>query len=198
MFSGIIESLGRVEKIIPKHGNLNIWISCSFIDDIYIDQSIAHDGCCLTVDALESGCYRVTAIAETLDKTNLKSWYSGYIVNLERSIRAGGRMDGHFMQGHVDTCGSCIKIDEKNGSWEVWFSCSKGFESLIVSKGSIAINGVSLTLVDLRDTEFSVHIIPYTFHHSNFQNLKIGDKVNIEFDIIGKYVTRWMSLRAKS
>lgn len=192
MFTGIIEALGKIEQIEADVSNLNFTISSPFAHELKIDQSVAHDGVCLTVTALSGNQYKVTAIEETLLKTNLKQWQTGQWVNLERAMPAGGRMDGHIVQGHVDMTAECLAIQEKNGSWEFRFSHEAG-EYFCVPKGSVSVNGVSLTVVEASPSGFSVAIIPYTFAHTTFQYLKAGDRVNLEFDIIGKYIQRYLN-----
>jgi riboflavin synthase len=188
MFTGIIETQGKLEAIRHEGTNVHFTLSSSFTDELRIDQSVAHDGCCLTVVDIQGKSYTVTAIQETLNKTNLGHWNVGHSVNLERCMAAGGRFDGHIVQGHVDTTAECISINDLNGSWEYTFSYIG--DQLTVEKGSITINGVSLTVVNSQANQFSVCIIPYTYEHTNFNELKVGSTVNLEFDIIGKYVAR--------
>lgn len=192
MFSGIIEALGKVTHLERENTNLHLTVSSPFTSEIKIDQSIAHNGVCLTVVAIDGDKYVVTAIDETLRKTNLGSLSVGDDVNLERCLRMGDRLDGHMVQGHVDQTATCIEVKEENGSWRYAFEYSAQ-EHFTVSKGSITVNGVSLTVVDSRDNFFSVAIIPYTYEHTTFKHFKVGSVVNIEFDVIGKYVTRYMS-----
>jgi riboflavin synthase len=192
MFTGIIETQGKLEAIRHEGTNVHFTLSSSFTDELRIDQSVAHDGCCLTVVDIQGESYTVTAIQETLNKTNLSNWKVGHSVNLERCMAAGGRFDGHIVQGHVDTTAECISINDLNGSWEYTFSYIG--DQLTVEKGSITINGVSLTVVNSQANQFSVCIIPYTYEHTNFNELKVGSSVNLEFDIIGKYVARLMGL----
>ncbi|HEY8404078.1 MAG TPA: riboflavin synthase [Flavobacteriales bacterium] len=194
MFSGIVEAKGIVQDLVAEQSNLHLIISCPFTQELKIDQSVAHNGVCLTVVKVNGTTYTVTAIEETLRKTNLGSLKKGDIVNLERCIRLGDRIDGHMVQGHVDTTATCTGIEDQNGSWKFSFQYEPGIEHITVPKGSICINGVSLTVVDSTRNAFSVCIIPYTFEHTNFSTLKVGDKVNLEFDIIGKYVARYMEL----
>ena len=191
MFTGIIETQGKLEAIRHEGTNVHFTLSSSFTDELRIDQSVAHDGCCLTVVDIQGKSYTVTAIQETLNKTNLGHWNVGHSVNLERCMAAGGRFDGHIVQGHVDTTAECISINDLNGSWEYTFSYIG--DQLTVEKGSITINGVSLTVVNSQANQFSVCIIPYTYEHTNFNELKVGSTVNLEFDIIGKYVARLMA-----
>lgn len=190
MFTGIIESLGEIKHIDKEGSNVHFTVSCKFTNELKVDQSVAHNGVCLTVVDISGDEYTVTAIDETLKKTNLKYWELGTKVNLERCMQMNGRLDGHIVQGHVDTVGVCKKIEEVDGSWEFYFSYDD--QQVTVPKGSITINGVSLTVVESLDNGFSVCIIPYTYEHTNFKYLKVGDSVNLEFDIIGKYVARLM------
>ena len=190
MFTGIIEEIGSVKAISREAGNIHFTIAAKMTKELKVDQSIAHNGCCLTVVAIDEECYQVTAIQETLDKTNLNHWEIGTEVNLERCLVMNGRLDGHIVQGHVDTVATCTHYEEQNGSWKYTFQYKD--EQLTVEKGSITINGTSLTVVDSQEKGFSVCIIPYTFENTNFKNLKTGDIVNLEFDIIGKYVAKWM------
>jgi len=187
MFTGIIESLGTVLKIEKKDTNLTFFIQCNFLDELKIDQSVAHNGVCLTVDGIFEDHYSVTAIKETLDKTNLGNLSVGNELNLERCLKVGDRLDGHIVQGHVDGTGIVTEVKDMNGSWEYHFEYPHG-EFITVSKGSICVNGVSLTVVNSGFGSFSVAIIPYTYEHTNFHELKAGDKVNLEFDIVGKYI----------
>ena len=190
MFTGIIEEIGSVKAISREAGNIHFTIAAKMTKELKVDQSVAHNGCCLTVVAIHEECYQVTAIQETLDKTNLNHWEIGTKVNLERCLLMNGRLDGHIVQGHVDTVATCTHYEEQNGSWKYTFQYKD--EQLTVEKGSITINGTSLTVVDSQEKGFSVCIIPYTFENTNFKNLKTGDIVNLEFDIIGKYVAKWM------
>lgn len=190
MFTGIIEEIGSVKAISREAGNIHFTIAAKMTKELKVDQSVAHNGCCLTVVAIHDDCYKVTAIQETLDKTNLNHWEIGTKVNLERCLVMNGRLDGHIVQGHVDTVATCTHYEEQNGSWKYTFQYKD--EQLTVEKGSITINGTSLTVVDSQEKGFSVCIIPYTFENTNFKNLKTGDIVNLEFDIIGKYVAKWM------
>ena len=190
MFTGIIEEIGSVKAISREAGNIHFTIAAKMTKELKVDQSVAHNGCCLTVVAIHEECYQVTAIQETLDKTNLNHWEIGTKVNLERCLVMNGRLDGHIVQGHVDTVATCTHYEEQNGSWKYTFQYK--YEQLTVEKGSITINGTSLTVVDSQEKGFSVCIIPFTFENTNFKNLKTGDIVNLEFDIIGKYVAKWM------
>jgi riboflavin synthase len=190
MFTGIIEEVAEVTKIEKEQGNIHFSLKSKMTSELKIDQSVAHNGCCLTVVNIENDIYTVTAIQETLDKTNLNQWEIGTRVNLERCMQMNGRLDGHIVQGHVDTIGICTQIENQNGSWK--FSFNYQNIQLTVEKGSITINGTSLTVVDSKKDSFSVCIIPYTYEHTNFSSIKVGDQVNLEFDIIGKYVAKWL------
>lgn len=190
MFTGIIEELGIVEKIQKDGENIHFTISAPFTHELKIDQSVAHNGCCLTVVEINEDQYVVTAIQETLNKTNLSNWNAGTKVNLERCMIMNGRLDGHIVQGHVDTTAKCTAIENQDGSWKFTFAYNANQPT--VEKGSVTINGTSLTVVDSKPSEFSVCIIPYTYEHTNFHQLKLGDKINLEFDIIGKYVAKLM------
>jgi riboflavin synthase len=193
MFTGIIEQLGELKNKVIDGGNVHFTIESSFTHELKIDQSVAHNGCCLTVVAIQDNEYRVTAIQETLEKTNLNSWEIGSKINLERCLPFNGRLDGHIVQGHVDTVGICTEIEDQNGSWKYSFTYNSA--DLTVEKGSIAVNGTSLTVVDSTQNSFSVCIIPYTYEFTNFHSLQVGDQVNLEFDIIGKYVAKWMAAK---
>jgi riboflavin synthase len=188
MFTGIIEQIGIVKAIREERSNVQFTLEATFTNELKIDQSIAHNGCCLTVINIQGKEYSVTAIQETLDKTNLGSWQVGTKVNLERCMVMNGRLDGHIVQGHVDTTAACIAIEDQQGSWKYTFRYAT--DQVTVEKGSITVNGTSLTVVDSKPNEFSVCIIPYTYEHTNFHALQVDDKVNIEFDIIGKYVAK--------
>lgn len=188
MFTGIIEQLGIVKSIRKEDKNIHFTIEAPFTNELKIDQSVAHNGCCLTVVEIDQQHYVVTAIQETLDKTNLKDWTIGTKVNLERCMQMNGRLDGHIVQGHVDSVATCVNIEDQSGSWKYTFEYIT--DQVTVEKGSITINGTSLTVVDSRSKSFSVCIIPYTYEHTNFHQLKAGDSVNLEFDIIGKYVAK--------
>lgn len=191
MFTGIIEATGKVEQIKQEGSNIHFSLSAPFKDELKIDQSVAHNGVCLTVVSIEKSTYTVTAISETLEKTNLSKWNIGDLVNLERCMKLGDRLDGHIVQGHVDTTAICKNVKTIDGSWEYEFEYKT--KDVTVPKGSITVNGVSLTVVQSQDNHFSVCIIPYTYEHTNFKQLREGDEVNIEFDIIGKYVSRLIS-----
>jgi riboflavin synthase len=193
MFTGIIETLGSIQEINIENTNLHITIGSSLVDELKIDQSVAHNGVCLTVVAITEDNYTVTAIHETIMKTNLSDWKTGDIVNLERAMKLGDRLDGHIVQGHVDQTGTCKSIAEMNGSWYFTFEYDEKLNNITIEKGSITVNGVSLTVVNSKENEFSVAIIPYTYEHTNFKKFKIGTKINLEFDVIGKYVSRLYS-----
>ena len=195
MFTGIIETLARVEKIENENSNINFTFSSKLTHELKIDQSVSHNGVCLTVVKIEENNYTVTAINETLKRTNLGTLNVGNHVNIERCMPANGRFDGHIVQGHVDTTAKCVKVNDLNGSWEFVFEHEKNKNFVTVEKGSITINGVSLTVVESTNTAFSVHIIPYTFEHTNFHEIKPGSIINLEFDIIGKYVAKMLSLK---
>ncbi|MBK9590276.1 MAG: riboflavin synthase [Crocinitomicaceae bacterium] len=188
MFTGIIEALARVEKIERENTNVHFTFSCPFTHELKIDQSVAHNGCCLTVVAINESNYTLTAIDETLKRTNLGLLKVGDVANVERCTQVGSRLDGHIVQGHVDTTGTCTAVIDLGGSTEFVFTYD--YDDVTVSKGSITVNGVSLTVVKSEDKLFSVHIIPYTIEHTNFHGIKVSSVVNLEFDIIGKYVKR--------
>ena len=190
MFTGIIETLGRVVKIQNDKGNTHFTIQTDITNELKVDQSVAHNGVCLTVVDIMDDTYIVTAIKETLDKTTLNSLKLGAIVNLERGLKLGARLDGHMVQGHVDQVGQCIGVEEQNGSWIFRFEYDPSLGNVTIEKGSVTVNGVSLTVVDSKDNGFSVAIIPYTYAHTNFHTFKKGSIVNLEFDVIGKYVSR--------
>ncbi len=187
--------MGRLLAIEKKGTNVSFWVESTLYDSLKIDQSLSHNGVCLTVEELKDNRHRVTAIEETLSKTNLGRLTVGSTVNLERCMQMNGRIDGHIVQGHVDTTALCTSVIAKNGSWEYHFKMDEKFSTLIIEKGSITINGISLTLFNITTNSFTVAIIPYTFEHTNMQHLKEGDLVNIEFDMIGKYVNRIQSLQ---
>ncbi len=194
MFTGIIETLGSVEEIRKDNDNVHITVASTITESLKIDQSVAHNGVCLTVVALTGTHYTVTAIKETIDKTNLSDWKKGDLLNLERAMKLGDRLDGHIVQGHVDQIGICKSIKEANGSWYFTFEYDEKLNNITIEKGSITVNGVSLTVVNSLKNEFSVAIIPYTYKHTNFKDFKIGTKINLEFDVIGKYVSRLYGL----
>ncbi len=190
MFTGIIESLGIIEQIEKENDNLHITVRSSITSELKIDQSVAHNGICLTVVKIEDELYTVTAIKETILKTTIGNWKKGEWVNLERAMKLGDRLDGHIVQGHVDQIGRCKEVRETNGSWSFTFEYDASLNNLTIEKGSITINGVSLTVVNSKKNEFSVAIIPYTFEHTNFKTITEGEMVNLEFDVIGKYVAK--------
>lgn len=196
MFTGIIEAVGTIHEVRNEGTNIHYLIHSHISPELKIDQSVAHEGVCLTVTDIVAGAHWVTAVQETLDRTNLKNWGPGHVVNLERSLRVGDRLDGHMVQGHVDATGSCLTREDEDGSWRFRFRFPKEFAPLIVPKGSIAINGVSLTVIDPSISEFEVAIIPYTFEHTSFSRIRPNDVVNLEFDILGKYLQRHLELRA--
>ncbi|NGY36452.1 riboflavin synthase [Flavobacterium sp. XN-5] len=193
MFTGIIETLGTIQEIKKEKDNIHITINSSITAELKIDQSVSHNGICLTVVAITDSSYTVTAINETIQKTNIGGWTVGDSVNLERAMKLGDRLDGHIVQGHVDQTGICIEAEETNGSWHYTFEYDQALNNLTIEKGSITVNGVSLTVVNSKKNQFSVAIIPYTHEHTNFKNFVIGTKINLEFDVIGKYVSRLYS-----
>ena len=192
MFTGIIETLGEVENIVKEGTNVHFTVKSAICAELKIDQSVAHNGICLTVVALNENSHTVTAIEETLNKTSLGNLKIGSKVNLERCMQMNARLDGHIVQGHVDQTAICILVNELDGSWEYRFKYNSNLGNVTVEKGSICVNGISLTVVNSQADEFSVFIIPYTFEHTNLHEVKVGDTVNLEFDIIGKYVARLM------
>lgn len=197
MFTGIIENTGIVKEVIHNAGNKTFWISSPLWAELKIDQSLSHDGVCLTVEEIREGMHRVTAIAETLIKTCLGNWENGTAINLEQSMKLNRRLDGHIVQGHVDCVAECIGILENEGSWEFQFAFDKTFSALIIEKGSVTVNGISLTCFNVDAGLFTVAVIPYTFQNTNIRLLKIGSTVNIEWDIVGKYISRMISLKAQ-
>lgn len=190
MFTGIIETTGIVRKISTSGTNKSFEIESNIAHELKVDQSLSHNGVCLTIEKLEDNTHRVTAIEETLKKTNLGELKEGSEVNLERCMLMNGRIDGHIVQGHVDDTAVCTSVIEKNGSWEYEFQFNEKFAALVIEKGSICLNGISLTIFDVQKNGFKVAIIPYTFEHTNIKHIKAGDAVNIEFDVIGKYILR--------
>ena len=196
MFTGIVETTGIVKNITIDGSNKTIWIESDISKELKVDQSVSHSGACLTIEQVEENVHRITAIEETLKKTNLNDWKIGDLINLERSLKLDSRLDGHFVQGHVDGIAVCVSKKEKEGSWEYEFKFQKKFAELVIEKGSICVNGISLTAFDVKKRNFKVAIIPYTHDHTNIQVIKKGDPVNIEFDLIGKYVLRSLSLKA--
>jgi riboflavin synthase len=195
MFTGIIETTGIVTNIISTGTNKTFWIASPISADLKVDQSVAHSGVCLTVEKVENGQHQITAIEETLHKTNLNTWKTGTVVNIERCLTMNGRLDGHIVQGHVDAVATCQQVTDKDGSWEYTFSFDPKFAALVIEKGSIAINGTSLTVFNVTANTFTVAIIPYTYEHSNIHQVSAGSMVNIEFDMIGKYVARLYEVR---
>ncbi len=194
MFTGIIETTGVIKEVISNGSNRTFWIESPLSRELKTDQSVSHSGVCLTVEEVQGKRHRVTAIDETLQKTDLNTWKTGSTVNIERCLVVNARLDGHFVQGHADTTGTCRKRMEKDGSWEFEFEFPKKFAELMIEKGSIAVNGISLTAFNVKKKSFTVAIIPYTFEHTNIKEVNPGDKVNLEFDIIGKYIYRKFSL----
>ncbi len=195
MFSGIVEEFATVRKLVREQGNLHLTLTCSFVNELKIDQSVAHNGVCLTVVDIIGDEYTVTAMSETLERSNIGALKVGDKVNVERSMMMNGRLDGHIVQGHVDITAECVSVRDADGSWYFTFHypydaqmAAKGY--LTVDKGSVTVNGVSLTVCEPTEDSFSVAIIPYTFEHTNFHTIEVGTKVNIEFDIIGKYIAR--------
>ena len=195
MFTGIIETLGIIKDLKKENDNLHITVSSKITNELKIDQSVAHNGVCLTIVAINNDTYTVTAIKETILKTNLGDWKLGDIINIERAMKLGDRLDGHIVQGHVDQTGVCKSIKEAYGSWYFTFEYDKNYSNITIEKGSITVNGVSLTVVNSIENEFSVAIIPYTYEHTNFKKFKIGSKINLEFDVVGKYVARLYALK---
>ena len=198
MFTGIIESKGTIVKATPEGSNVHFTIASDISEALKVDQSVAHNGVCLTVVELSEGTHTVTAVEETLKRSSLGHWGAGSAVNLERAMKVDARLDGHLVQGHVDATGTCVEIDKRDGSWYFRFRYEPGEERLLVDKGSVCINGVSLTVVEPKGNEFSVAIIPYTYEHTNFKEMQVGQEVNLEFDIIGKYIARYAKLYAKA
>lgn len=190
MFTGIVEELGTVVAIEKEQSNLHLTIEAAVTPELKIDQSVAHNGVCLTVVAIKNNTYTVTAIKETLDKTNLSFLKKGDLVNLERAMKLGDRLDGHIVQGHVDQTGICTAIEEANGSTVFTFSYDETLQNITIEKGSITVNGTSLTVINSKKNEFSVAIIPYTYEHTVFKTFKVGTVVNLEFDVLGKYIAK--------
>ena len=197
MFTGIIEQKGRIEKMEREGSNVHFTVSAPFSSELQVDQSVAHDGVCLTVVKLDPGSYVVTAIKETMDRTSLSQWKEGHVVNLERCTQLGGRLDGHLVQGHVDTTATLRQVRDADGSWVLEFTHEVHPQFVTAPKGSITVNGISLTVVDSKPDGFSVAIIPYTWEHTNLDTLQPGDHVNLEFDVIGKYVARMLSQQGR-
>jgi len=195
MFTGIIEKTGAVKEVITHGTNTSFWVHSPLSGELKVDQSLSHNGICLTVEEIKNNLHRVTAIEETLLKTNAGSWKAGTQLNLERSMQLNGRLDGHIVQGHVDCTATCMAKSEKAGSWEFTFAFPATFAAYIIEKGSVTVNGISLTCFNVTKDRFTVAIIPYTFEHTNMNSLQKGDTVNIEWDMIGKYVTRIMKIQ---
>ena len=193
MFTGIIETLGTIQEIRKDKDNIHLTVNSSITKELKIDQSVAHNGICMTVVAILESNYTVTAIGETIKKTTISNWQTNESVNLERAMKLGDRLDGHIVQGHVDQIGTCIIAKETNGSWFYTFEYDESLRNITIEKGSVTVNGVSLTVVDSGKNKFSVAIIPYTYEHTNFKKIEAGTKVNLEFDVIGKYVSRLYS-----
>ena len=198
MFTGIIETIGTIKSITQYGSNYTYRIQSAIGQELKIDQSVAHDGVCLTVEQINGDTHQVTAIAETIAKTNLAQWKQGAVVNIERCMVMNGRLDGHIVQGHVDCTAVCTERIEKEGSWEYCFEFPTQFAALVIEKGSIAVNGTSLTCFDISNNSFKVAIIPYTFEHTSIKQVMVGTNVNIEFDILGKYVQRSLALGIKN
>ena len=195
MFTGIVESLGKITNINLEEGNVDFTIKSSISKELKIDQSVSHNGVCLTVVDVKNDTHTVTAVKETLDKSSLKNFNEGDSMNLERAMKLGERLDGHMVQGHVDGVAKCIEVNLNEGSWVYKFEFDKNCQSLLIEKGSVCINGVSLTVFGINDNTFCVTIIPYTFENTSFKELKPGDLVNIEFDMVGKYLSRFYQLK---
>jgi riboflavin synthase len=198
MFTGIIEALGTVTTVEMKGTNKTLWIASPISASLKVDQSLSHDGVCLTVEAIDDGTHQVTAVKETLEKSNLCQLRAGDTINLERCLTMNGRLDGHIVQGHVDGTGVLVSKESLEGSWELTFSFEPEFAALVIEKGSISLNGVSLTVFNVSDSKFSVAIIPYTYEHTNINRLRPGNRVNLEFDMIGKYIQRNIMLSKQS
>lgn len=195
MFTGIIETLGTLKEIRKENDNLHVTITSAFTNELKIDQSVSHNGICLTVVDINQNDYTVTAIRETIEKTNISDWKTNDFINLERGMKLNDRLDGHIVQGHVDQTAICQSIKEANGSWYYTFKYDSTLGNMTIEKGSITANGVSLTVVDSTENTFSVAIIPYTYEHTNFKYFIVGTKINLEFDVIGKYVARLHGMR---
>lgn len=195
MFTGIIETTGTILECLSNGSNKTFLLASVLSNELKVDQSLSHNGVCLTVEAIRDGMHQVTAIDETLQKTDMASWKSGSIINLERCMQLNGRLDGHIVQGHVDCTAACTRITEKAGSREFSFSFDNKFAALIIEKGSVTVNGISLTGFNITENEFTVAIIPYTYEHTNIKTLQLNDTVNIEFDILGKYINRMISMQ---
>jgi riboflavin synthase len=198
MFTGIIETIGTIQEVQSAGTNKTYWISSPLSQEFKVDQSVSHNGVCLTVEEVKGNSHRVTAIAETLQKSNLDHWKTGDLVNIERCMLMNGRLDGHIVQGHVDTTAVCIDKKKREGSWEFRFRFPDQFGALVIEKGSISLNGISLTIFNVTKNEFSVAIIPYTFEHTNIQQLDKQSVINLEFDMVGKYIARKIELTASA
>jgi riboflavin synthase len=194
MFTGIIETTGVVTGVSSMGTNRSFWVQSPVSAELKIDQSVSHNGVCLTVEEVNADSHRVTAIEETIKKTNLGHWQAGTVVNIERCLQLTGRLDGHLVQGHVDATAVCTKLKEKKGSWEFTFQFAKKFAPLVIEKGSICLNGISLTVFNLKKNRFTVAVIPYTFEHTNIRYISESDQVNIEFDMVGKYIQRKITI----
>ena len=195
MFTGVIECVGKILAIESSGTNKTFLISSSVSSELKVDQSVSHDGVCLTVEAVDGNKHRVTAVKETLEKSDLGLWKTGSLANIERCMLMNGRIDGHIVQGHVDATATCVDRQDKNGSWEYRFHFPAQFSNLVIEKGSISLNGISLTIFNVTESKFSVAIIPYTYEHTNLKELSTGDEVNLEFDMMGKYVNRIMQFK---
>ena len=195
MFTGIIEDLGILKKIEKEKGNINLYFKSKLTQELKIDQSLSHNGVCLTVVSIDNDIYKVTAVKETLDKSNLGGLKVNSIVNLERAMKSNARLDGHYVQGHIDQIAKCLNVRETDGSWFYEFEYDNTSNNITIEKGSIAVNGVSLTVVNSKLDGFSVAVIPYTYNNTNFKKIQKGDNVNIEFDMIGKYITKLIGNR---
>ncbi len=195
MFTGIIEKTGIIKEIINLGTNTSFWVESELATELKIDQSLSHNGICLTVEEIKNDMHRVTAIEETILKTNAGDWAAGNVLNLERCMQLNGRLDGHIVQGHVDCTAECDEVIDKLGSWEYSFTFPEKFAAFIIEKGSVTVNGISLTCFNVTNNRFTVAIIPYTFEHTNISSLKKGSMVNIEWDVVGKYVARINSLK---
>ena len=195
MFTGIIETTGIVKGVISNGSNKAFWVESEHSAQFKVDQSVSHSGVCLTIEEIKWNSHRITAIEETLKKTNLANWQAGTLINLECCLELNDRIDGHLVQGHVDTIGTCVNRKEKDGSWEYEFEFPKKFAALIIEKGSVCVNGISLTAFNVNKKKFTVAVIPYTFDHTNIQQVVEGTVVNLEFDMIGKYISRYLLLK---
>ena len=197
MFTGIIEKTGVIKEVISAGTNTSFWVESELAAELKIDQSLSHNGVCLTVEEIKDGQHRVTAIEETILKTNAGNWAAGNMLNLERCMQLNGRLDGHIVQGHVDCTATCDEVIEKAGSWEYSFTFPEKFAALIIEKGSVTVNGISLTCFNVTNNRFTVAIIPYTYEHTNMSRLQKGDMVNIEWDVVGKYVARIIHIKTQ-